>query len=41
MASQAAPGALAVPPHNSLVKYDNPILVSTVKDPAGEPEGGG
>ena len=21
-----------IPPHNSLVKYDNPILVSTTKD---------
>ena len=24
-----------IPPHNSLVKYDNPILVSTTKDKKG------
>jgi dynein light intermediate chain len=25
-------GSVMIPPHNSLVKYDNPILVSTTKD---------
>ena len=25
-----------IPPHNSLVKYENPILVSTTKDKKGQ-----
>ena len=25
-----------IPPHNSLVKYDNPVLVSTSKDKKGK-----